>query len=95
MAYANWGSFILRKTEPFFEVAVLGNNANEMISEMKKTFCPNVLWAFSKSESKIPILANRYFDEKSLIYVCREGVCQLPVDSPFKALEIIKHAEVK
>jgi hypothetical protein len=95
MAYANWGNFMLKKTEPFFEVAVLGIDANEMMEEMMKSFCPNVLWAFSKSESKIPILAYRYVEEKTLIYVCREGVCQLPVDSPVKALEIIKYGEVK
>ena len=91
MAYANWGNFILMKTETFFEVAVLGSNASEMMKEMMKSFHPNVLWAFAKSQSKIPILANRYIEEKSLIYVCREGVCQLPVDSPAKALEAIKN----
>ncbi|HPE77539.1 MAG TPA: thioredoxin domain-containing protein [Draconibacterium sp.] len=91
MAYANWGNFILMKTEPFFEVAVLGSNASEMMKEMMKSFHPNVLWAFAKSQSKIPILADRYIKEKTLIYVCREGVCQLPVDSPAKALEAIKN----
>ena len=89
MAYANWGTLILKKTEPFFEVAIAGNNAVELKSEMQQGFQPNVLWAFSKSESNIPILKDRIVNGKTLIYVCKEGVCQLPVESTGKALELM------
>ncbi len=91
MAYANWGNFILMKTEPFYEVAILGVNAMDIMKEMQESFCPNVLWAFSKSESMIPILKDRFVENNMLIYVCKEGVCKLPVDTPVKAQKTMKH----
>ena len=89
MAYANWGSLILKKTEPFYEMAVLGVNAPDLVKEMQSGFQPNILWAFSKTESNIPILRDRMVSENTLIYVCREGVCKLPVSLAKQALEIL------
>ena len=89
MACANWGSLILKKTEPFYEIAVLGVDAPDLINEMQTGFQPNILWAFSKTESNIPILQDRMVSENTLIYICREGVCKLPVTLAKQALEIL------
>ena len=90
MAYANWGNLILMKSEPFFEVAILGKDANMKMKELQQTFHPNVLWAFAKSESEIPILKGRLVNEKTFIYVCNEGICQLPVENVGQALGLLK-----
>lgn len=87
MAYANWGNLILMKKEPFFEVAVFGADAKEIMKEMQDSFRPNILWAISNAESKIPILEGRFIAHKNLIYVCKEGLCKLPVDTPVEALK--------
>jgi uncharacterized protein YyaL (SSP411 family) len=91
MAYANWGRLMLMQTAPFFEIAVVGADATCKIKELQKMFQPNVLYAFSKTRSTIPILADRYVGGKTLIYVCKEGVCQLPVENAGQALEILVH----
>ena len=90
MAFANWGTFILKITEPFYEVAVLGEKSEEVLNEMQSGYHPNILWIFSKSESKIPILSNRMVPGKTLVYVCKEGICQLPVETAKQAIEIVK-----
>jgi uncharacterized protein YyaL (SSP411 family) len=90
MAFANWGTFILKITEPFYEVAVLGEKSEEVLTEMQSGYQPNILWIFSKSESKIPILSNRIIPGKTLVYVCKEGVCRLPVETAKQAIEIVK-----
>jgi len=89
MAYANWGTFMLKNTKPYFEVAVLGKNAVEFLNELQSGFHPNILWVFSKSESNIPILSERMRKGKTSIYVCREGICGLPFENIQQALEII------
>ncbi len=91
MAYANWGNLILMKTEPFFEVAVLGTDAKKMLKEMQDSFRPNILWAFSLAKSTILVLKDRYIEKKNLIYVCKEGVCKLPVNNSIEATEAFKH----
>ncbi len=88
MAYANWGSLMLKITEQYYEIAVLGVKANEIIVELQqKGYKPNVLWAFSKKGSEIPILKDRLVNDKTLIYVCKDTKCDLPVRLVKQALE--------
>ncbi len=93
MAYANWGTLMLKTTEPYFEVAISGENADHIFSEMRTGFQPNILWSFSKKASEIPILKDRFVAGENLIYVCQEGVCQLPVESVIKANEILNRSD--
>ncbi len=88
MAFANWGTLMLKTTEPYFEVAISGENAGHVFNEMKRGFQPNILWAFSKSNSAVPLLKDRLVKGKTLIYVCEEGVCQLPVETVQDAFKI-------
>ena len=88
MAYANWGTLMIKMTEPFFEVAITGDNAEHTFNEMQYDFHPNILWVFSKNGSEVPILKDRFIETKTLIYVCRGGVCQLPIESVPKAIEM-------
>ncbi|RIJ50693.1 thioredoxin domain-containing protein [Maribellus luteus] len=90
MAYANWGMLMLKLTEPYFEVAVCGINSNILLKEMKKDYRPNVLWAHCNTDSQVPLLKDRFVKGDDLIYVCREGACQLPVSSSEEALKLLK-----
>jgi uncharacterized protein YyaL (SSP411 family) len=56
---------------------------------MQTGFRPNVLWVFANSEKNIPILKNRLISGKTLIYVCTDGICKLPVENPKHAIELI------
>ncbi len=90
MAYANWGGLMLKLTEPYFEVVVCGLNANIFLNELQNTYRPNILWGFAHSESKLPLLKGRFVAGDDLIYVCKEGACQLPVKTAKEALELLK-----
>ncbi|MFW5831825.1 MAG: thioredoxin domain-containing protein, partial [Prolixibacteraceae bacterium] len=90
MAFSNWGNLMLKLNLPFFEVVVNGAQAQDKIQHMQKDFRPNVLWAFAEGKSDISLLEGRFVSGKTLIYVCREGSCQLPLEKPEKALELIK-----
>lgn len=89
MAFSNWGKLVLKISGPYYEVAVLGADAEDVSMNMQKYFLPNVLLSFSKTESNIPLFKDRFVGGKTLIYVCREGVCQLPVENANQALEIM------
>jgi uncharacterized protein YyaL (SSP411 family) len=56
---------------------------------MQSDFRPNVIWVYTSQKSTVPLLQGRFQDGKNLIYVCREGVCNLPVDSAGKASELL------
>jgi uncharacterized protein YyaL (SSP411 family) len=88
--YSNWLDVMLNYTQPFYEVAIVGEHALDKISELNKTYIPNKLIAGSKTESTLPLLRNRYIDDETLIYVCVNNACKLPVSQVEKAVKILK-----
>ncbi len=91
-AFANWGSLMLKITHPHFEVVVCGGNARKITEEIQSEFLPQVIWAFSENESEFPVFKDRFKPGKTLVYVCRGGVCNLPVETAKEALGIL-HSE--
>ncbi len=89
-AFANWGHLMLKMAEPYFEVAVCGENAEETLLEMQKEYRPNVLWAITQGSSDVSLFKGRYKNGKTLIYVCRNGSCHLPVENVNEALDQIR-----
>ena len=90
MAFANWGTLMLKTVEPYYEIVISGTDAEKKLQQLHHTFQPNVLWAFSTTASDVPVFLNRFVTGKTLIYVCEEGICQLPVENTEKALELIR-----
>ena len=86
--YANWGMLLGKLTYPDFEIAALGENALEMTLEMQKYYLPTCTFAGGIS-GDLPLLANRLIENQSVIYVCQDKVCNLPVFSTDEALRLI------
>lgn len=77
-AYSVWGNNILNKVEPFFEVAVIGQNSKKITDNISSYFTPNTLVVQSSIESEIPLFIDRFFEDETYIYVCQNKVCQRP-----------------
>ncbi|MEW6468257.1 MAG: thioredoxin domain-containing protein [Bacteroidota bacterium] len=87
--YSNWARLHIWLTAPFREVAIVGNSVNEMRQAMQQHYLPNVIFAGSSSASKLPLLQNRFAENRTLIYVCEDRSCQQPVEDAEKALTLI------
>ncbi|MDG1757492.1 MAG: thioredoxin domain-containing protein [Bacteroidia bacterium] len=88
--YSNWSKTHLAISKPFYEVVIIGKNAEEVASKFRQTFHPNTLVLFSTSDSDLPMFKNRFKANETLIYVCQKGVCKLPVKTIEEALELIQ-----
>ena len=88
--YSNWFDLMLNFTNPFYEVAIVGKDAKQKISELNKTYLPNKLIAASTSENNMPLLENRYNPNNTLIYVCVNKACKLPVSEVDQAIKFLK-----
>ncbi|WP_425557106.1 thioredoxin domain-containing protein [Flaviramulus aquimarinus] len=88
--YSNWFDLMLNYVQPYYEVAIVGANAKQKIVELNKTYIPNKLIAGSISENNMPLLENRYNPEETLIYVCVNKACKLPVSEVTKAIKLLK-----
>ena len=88
--YANYANLILKQVYPYYEIAVIGNNAKETIREINTSYYPNKLFIGSLEESKISLLKNKYVENETMIYICKNKVCDLPTNKIQEALKQIK-----
>jgi hypothetical protein len=88
--YSNWAILLQHFVYPFYEIAIVGNYVDEKRKEFSMHFIPNTIFALAKDESKMPLLQNRFVKNKTLIYVCKNKTCQLPVENISDALQQIE-----
>ena len=86
-SFSNWLHLVLYQNHNFYEIAVIGEDYRTMGSELAQTYVPQSILVGSQSQGNLELLKNREVPGKTLIYVCIEGACKLPVDSAGKALE--------
>ncbi|WP_445738104.1 thioredoxin domain-containing protein [Mariniflexile sp.] len=89
-SYSNWLDLMMNYAFPFYEVAIVGDDAKEKLFELNKTYIPNKLIAGSTDENNLPLLENRYNPKETFIYVCVNKACKLPVTDVNKAIELLK-----
>jgi uncharacterized protein YyaL (SSP411 family) len=78
--FAAWGKLILKQLYPCYEVAVVGPRAMERLAEIHSEYLPQLVIAASTRESDLPLFKGRFMKDKTHIFVCRDQVCQLPVE---------------
>ncbi len=88
--FSNWGQLLMWLTHPFYEVAISGKSSQKKYAEFQENYYPNALFILSKNESDLPLLENRFVPKTTMIYVCQNKVCQLPVEEVWQARELIK-----
>lgn len=88
--YSNWFDLMLNYALPYYEVAIVGADAKQKITELNKTYLPNKLIAASTAENNMPLLENRYNPDDTFIYVCVNKACKLPVTEVSKAIKFIR-----
>ncbi|WP_422105994.1 thioredoxin domain-containing protein [Winogradskyella sp.] len=89
--YTNWLSLYLSYSNPYFEVAISGVEAKDKLKELKALYLPNIIISGATADSDLPLLKNKFNQDETLIYVCVNGTCKLPVRAIDKALgQILK-----
>ena len=89
--YGNWGILLNKFTYPIFEVVFMGKDALNLRAEFVKEYHLNCIIAgTTKNNDYLPLLENRWVENETLIYVCRDKACRLPVNAVSEAIELIK-----
>jgi len=85
--YANWASLACLLAEQPYEIAIVGNACDAIRKQFDEHFLPNALFLGGKSEGALPLLENKLAEGKTMIYVCRNKTCKLPVTTVEDALK--------
>ena len=87
--YSNWIRLYARMAYPFYEVAIVGEEADERRDDLFRNFIPNALIVGGKDEGTLELLANKLSEGRTMIYVCENKTCKLPVQEPERASQLI------
>ncbi len=90
IGFSNWLDLLINYQSKFYEVVVIGENASKKTLEINKEYLPNKLVAGSTKKSDLFLLQNRFVKGETLIYVCINNTCSLPVSETKKAIKTIK-----
>jgi hypothetical protein len=89
--FANWLDLLSNYQSNYFEIVIVGSNAEALSREINNQYIPNKLVAGSLQEEDGPLLKLRYIENETLIYVCVNNSCKLPVSNSEDALLSLKN----
>jgi uncharacterized protein YyaL (SSP411 family) len=85
--YSKWASLYNDVLNPPFEVCIVGKAVEEKILELYNHYIPNAIFVTAVSDSELDILKQRFVEDKTLIYVCKNKACLIPVHEVNEALK--------
>lgn len=90
-SYCSWNSIWLNTVYPYYEIAVVGNNAPSLLGSLNGKFLPNTLIVGTSTQSDLPLFEMRYKEDETFIYVCQNTACKLPSVKVEEALNQMKN----
>ena len=87
--YSNWAMLLLQQNQPLYEVAIMGDDWEDRLSEFDSYYLPNVIYLGGTSEGALELLANKLVEDQTTIYVCENKTCRLPVQQTNQAMELM------
>ncbi len=88
--FSNWSRLYLQHWRPPFEVVIIGADYAEKRDALLAHFLPDCIFLGGAEEGGLPLMKNKKVRGKTMIYVCKDKVCKLPVEAVDKALGLIK-----
>ncbi|MFH6604451.1 thioredoxin domain-containing protein [Maribacter algicola] len=85
--FAKWGQLSMAFTHPYFEVAVVGDQALSLVTAFNENYIPNAIVVGSAEPSNLPLFKDRFDEESTFIYVCQNSTCKLPVKTVAEAID--------
>ncbi len=91
--FSNWLDLLLNFKNNFYEVVIIGEDVDEKVKNINKHYLPNKIIAGSREENNGPLFQNRFVPNETLIYVCKNNTCKLPIKDPKIAIESLNKNE--
>jgi len=85
--YSNWCQLMLTLARPPHEVAIVGPECVDRLGEFRRAYRPDAVFLGSPGPSRLPLLENKYVENQTYIYVCRNKICKLPTTSLQQAVK--------
>lgn len=87
--YSNWCSLYLDLVKPPYEVAIVGDDFEAKRNELMSYYIPHSILLGGKNEGNLELLKGKLQEGETMIYVCQNKVCKLPVTDVDRALSLM------
>ena len=84
--YSNWALLETWFINKPFEIAIVGDDWQNLRKEFNQHFLPNALFLGGKDEGSLELLTNKAVEDETMIYVCKNKTCKLPVTTVEEAM---------
>ena len=88
-SYSNWITLLIEEVFGIYEIAVTGENSENMRKEMENNYIPNKIILGGKKGS-LPLLQDK-FGAVTQIFICKDKTCGLPASNISEALKQIRN----
>jgi len=88
--YSRWAKLELSFIKTPSEIAIVGKDAQKLRQEFAIHYLPNVIFLGTNTNSDLPLLHGKHKSNETLIYVCENKTCGLPVKTVNDALLQLK-----
>ncbi len=92
-SFGVWAMAYMQMIRGVNEIIVIGKKAADRLSEIQRRFIPGKIIQSSSditNHEDFPLLKDRQKEGKTLIYVCREGICKQPAEDIETALSLLE-----
>ncbi|WP_340200363.1 thioredoxin domain-containing protein [Ascidiimonas sp. W6] len=87
-SHANWLHNYMNFTNPFAEVVITGKEHQKLLQQLNKHYLPSLIIAGSNAEeTQLSLFEQRLPTDETLIYICKNNTCDLPVKTAEAALK--------
>ena len=85
--HSNWLIAASHQVFPYYEVGITGGETIKKRKQIAKEYLPNIVVFGTEKNGTLQILKDRFVEGKTLIYICENRICQLPVEEVSEALK--------
>jgi uncharacterized protein YyaL (SSP411 family) len=78
-SYSNWLFVYYKYVSEPKEIAICGQLASDFAHVLQQKYLPNLVFAGSENESKLPFLEYRIIPNQTTFYICQNQSCQVPL----------------
>ena len=84
--YAQWGILLNDFVHEPYEVAIVGSEYQAKRQALDQHYLPNALLLGGATEGTLELLENKQTEGRTMLYVCQDKMCLLPVEAVPKAV---------
>ncbi len=89
-SFSNWLHLVLYLNKNYYEIAIIGEDYKNIGELIGKQYLPHSILVGAENQGSLGILQNRSVPDKTMVYVCMDGACKLPVSTVEEALEQVQ-----